>query len=239
MARVPAERKQRDPRDRPNYGIAEAARALALPVSTVRVWSVGLPYTTPSGETRRMKPLIQPAAHQPPMLSFWNLVEVYVLASTRRRHEISMPRVRRALDYVRTELGVTRPLLEEQFLTDGVDLFVDRYSSLSLINVLGAGQTTLRALLVGSLKRITRDERGVALTVYPWLREPGEPRSVELNPNRAFGRLVVADTAIPTESLAERFRAGDSVDLLAEDYHLERAQVEAALRWEQCAPSAA
>jgi uncharacterized protein (DUF433 family) len=45
---------------------------------------------------------------------------------------------------------------------------------------------------------------------------------------------VIADTSVPTESLAERFRGGDSVDVLAEDYHLERAQVEAALRWEQC-----
>jgi uncharacterized protein (DUF433 family) len=134
------------------------------------------------------------------------------------------------------ELDVTRPLLDQQFLTDGVDLFVDRYSR--LINVSASGQHALREVLKGSLHRIERDEAGAALRVYPWLDEPGEPRHVELSPARAFGRLVVANTTIPTESLAERFRAGDSVDLLAEGYHLERAQVEAALRWEQCALAA-
>ena len=184
-----------------------------------------------------MKPLFHPAATNPPMLSFWNLVEVYVLASMRRHHEISMPRVRRALAFVSTELGVARPLLQQQFLTNGVDLFVDRYLAPSkgeLLNVSAGGQAALREMLKGSLRRIARDDAGLALRVYPWLRNPDEERLVELNPARAFGRLVVAETSIPTEALAERFRAGDSVDVLAEDYHLERAQVEAALRWEQC-----
>lgn len=188
-----------------------------------------------------MKPLFRPAADQPLTLSFWNVVEVYVLASMRRHHEISMPRVRRALDFVSKELGVERPLLEQQFLTDGVDLFVDRYlaeKDRELINVSASGQAALRDVLKGSLRRIERDQGGLAFRLYPWLREPDEPRVVELNPTRAFGRLVIADTSIPTESLAERFRAGDSVDVLAEDYHLDRAQVEAALRWEQCALAA-
>jgi uncharacterized protein (DUF433 family) len=93
-------------------------------------------------------------------------------------------------------------------------------------------------VLKGALRRIDRDREGHALRIYPWLREPAEPRFVELDPARAFGRLVIADTSVPTESLAERFRAGDSVDVLAEDYHLDRAKVEAALRWEQCALAA-
>lgn len=232
MHRSDERRDHRDPRDLPNYGISEAARSLALPTSTVRVWATGLPYTTRNGDARRMKPLIRPAATSPLMLSFWNVVEVYVLASMRRHHAISMPRVRRALDFVSTRLDVGRPLLEEQFLTDGVDLFVDRYSE--LINVSARGQQAMRDVLKGSLRRIARDKAGGALSVYPWLREPAEPRFVELNPARAFGRLVIAETTIPTGALAERFRAGDSVDLLAEDYHLEKAQIEAALRWEQC-----
>lgn len=241
MPRSEDRRPQRDPRELPSYGMSEAARSLALPVSTVRVWATGLPYRTRSGNPRRMKPLFRPARAKPPTLSFWNVVEVYVLASMRRHHEISMPRVRRALDFVSTRLDVERPLLEQQFLTDGADLFVDRYlvdHDRGLINVSASGQAALREVLKGSLRRIERDEEGLALRIYPWLREPGEPRLVELNPARAFGRLVIADTSIPTESLAERFRAGDSVDVLAEDYHLERTQVETALRWEQCALAA-
>ena len=158
------------------------------------------------------------------------------MAAIRRRHGVSMPKVRKALSYVSKSLGRRRPLIEQDFLTDGVDLFVERYAK--LINASQDGQRAMRDVLRGSLKRIDRDAHGFAFRVYPWLTEPDEPVIVEICPYRAAGRLVVADTAIPTEALAERFRAGDSVDDLAADYGLSRVQIEAALRWEQCALAA-
>ena len=80
-----------------------------------------------------MRPLIKPAKRRPLTLSFFNLVELFVLASMRRAHNVSMPRVRKALSHVEKELGRKRPLLEESFLTDGVDLFIEEYSG--LVNV--------------------------------------------------------------------------------------------------------
>ena len=50
-------------------------------------------------------PLITPATKSPLALSFWNLVELYVLASLRRRYEVPMPKVRSALRYTARELG--------------------------------------------------------------------------------------------------------------------------------------
>lgn len=187
--------------------------------------------------TGGVKPLIKPALRAPLTLSFWNVVELFVLAAMRRRHRLSMRKVRRALDFVRKQLAVKRPLLTEQFLTDGVSLFVERYAQ--LIDVGAEGQLAFRRLLAESLRRIERDSDGLAIRLYPWLNEPSEPLWVQLDPRRAFGRLVLADTGVPTESIAQRFRAGDSVTLLMEDYHLSREQIETALRWEQSAPRAA
>jgi len=45
---------------------------------------------------------------------------------------------------------------------------------------------------------------------------------------------VIAHTGIPTEEVAERFRAGEKIAALAADYGLEVDQIETALRWEQC-----
>ncbi len=45
-------------------------------------------------------------------------------------------------------------------------------------------------------------------------------------------KLVIAGTGVPTEVIAERLIAGDSLVHLAEDYGLTAEQVEAALRWE-------
>lgn len=222
----------RDRRDLPSYGLMEAARSLALPASTVRVWSVGLPYRS-GGQDKFMRPLIAPAKASPLTLSFWNLVEVYVLATIRRKHEVSMPKVRSALGYVKHELGVPRPLIGQDFFTDGVHLFVERYGK--LINASKHGQEAMESVLRESLERIERDEKGLALRLYPWLHEPArEPRLVEIDPFRAAGRLVIAKTGIPTEALAERWRAGETIEELAADYDLQKDQIEAALRWEQC-----
>jgi uncharacterized protein (DUF433 family) len=186
---------------------------------------------------RFMRPLISPAVRSPIGLSFWNLVEVYVLATIRRKHEVSMPKVRRALEFVQKELGRKRPLIEQEFLTDGVSLFVEQYGS--LVNASQSGQEAMKNVLRDSLLRIERDDRGLALRIYPWLREPGtEPRLVEIDPFRASGRLVIAATGIPTEAVAERFRAFESVEDLAADYGVGVEAIQAALRWEQCALAA-
>lgn len=56
---------------------------------------------------------------------------------------------------------------------------------------------------------------------------------VTVDPLVQFGRECVAGTGIPTAVIAERFRGGESVRMIAVDYWRFRiAQVEDALRWE-------
>jgi uncharacterized protein (DUF433 family) len=208
----------RDPRDVPTYGIREAASYMRLPPTTLRQWVTG---------SARVIPL---AGSRPPLLSFWNLVEAYVLAALRRRHRVPLQRVRKALRFVERELDTARPLIEQEFLTDGLDLFVEYYGK--LVNASQAGQTEIRSLLEASLERVERDPKGLAERLFPWTREPGEPREVEIDPRRAFGKLVVAGTGIPTAIIAGRLRAGETLGHLAKDYNLKLDQVGAALRWE-------
>lgn len=208
----------RDPRDVPTYGIHEAASYLRLPATTLRTWVAG---------TARMIPV---ASARPPMLSFWNLVEAYVLAALRRHHLVPLQRVRKALRYVERELNTKRPLIQQQFMTNGLDLFVEQYGR--LVNASRAGQTEMRELIEASLDRVERDPKGLATRLFPWTRAPEEPREVELDARRAFGKLVIAGTGIPTAIIADRLRAGESLEHLAKDYDLKLEQVGAALRWE-------
>jgi uncharacterized protein (DUF433 family) len=227
---------KRDPRNLPRYSPREAAHHLSVPAATVRAWSVGYDYSRADGETRRFQPLIKPATKSPLSLSFWNLVELYVLASLRRHHEVPMGKVREALRFTARELGASRPLIEETFYTDGFEIFVEKYET--LIHATG-DQMVLRDLLSRSLKRVDRGTDGRVLRFYPWLLSPEEPRAVEVDPTRSFGRLVLAGTGIPTEVVGDRFRGGDTIDVLAADYEVTRDRIEQALRWEQCAPRAA
>lgn len=221
-------RRLRDRRDLPSYTPLEAAHHLSVPVSTIRAWSAG---------QRGFQRLIVPAETQPLSLSFWNLTELYVLASLTRRYNVPMQNVRAALLYAGRKLGAKRPLVDETFYTDGVGVFVEKYSS--FIDASNDGQAAIRDVLESSLARVERSEDGHVTRLFPWLHDPREPHHVELNSERSFGRLVLAGTNIPTEVLAQRFRGGEYVEALAMDYDLDPLQIQHALMWEQHAPQAA
>ena len=70
-------------------------------------------------KVRFFQPLIAPAQKAPLSLSFWNLVELYVLRSLRRTHDFPMPKVWAALRFTGEKLGARRPLIEETFYSDG------------------------------------------------------------------------------------------------------------------------
>ena len=223
-----------DPRDLPNYRLPEAAHYLRIPVSTLRMWLLGQAYPTSAG-MRVSKPLIEIAADSPPRLSFVNMVEAHVLSSIRYQHGISLPAVRRAVDYLVRSLGSAHPLATEEFQTDGVNLFVER---LGLLNVSAPGQFAMPEILRALLRRIDRDERGLAVRLYPFSRRPlpaaldASPRVVVIDPRVSFGRPVLVGTGVTTLSIAERFDAGESIEALAEDYGRSRAEIEEAIRCE-------
>src|SRR5579872_3731444 len=113
----------RDPRRIPAYTLVDVARYLRIPVRTIQNWAYGYPYATKTVGRRRSLPLIQVESGAAHDFSFFNLVELHVLAALRRDHRIQMRNIRRAIDYVETELGSPRPLITEEMETDGTDIF--------------------------------------------------------------------------------------------------------------------
>lgn len=229
----------RDPRDVPAYSVVEAAGFLRLPPSTLRQWVQGQKYRTGTGQ-RRARPVIRIPTGQPPTLTFWNLAEAHVLAAIRREHGVSLQSTRKALDYVASELEHDHPLIGQDFLTDGMSLFIERLETMadtdagvrSLIDATHQGQLAARQLLEGALARVSRDTHGLIERIYPWVKHLDEPRRVEIDPRRAFGRPVVAGTRVPADELADRFAAGDRVDDIARDFRMDRSVVEGVLQWE-------
>ncbi len=225
-----------DPRLLPVYPVAEAARYLRMPEETLRSWVVGRSYPV-SGQSKRSRPLVHLDDPQRKYLSFINLVEAHVLAAIRRHHGVRLPKVRAALDYVRKQFQVERPLIDEAFQTDGLDLFVERYGE--MINASREGQQAMKEILSVYLRRIERDTRGLPIKLYPFTRDTEsaaapkrDPRVVVMSPTVSFGRPVVAGTGIPVSAIYERYKAGDSVADLARDFRLETGAVEEAIRCE-------
>jgi uncharacterized protein (DUF433 family) len=103
-----------------------------------------------------------------------------------------------------------------------------------LLNVSQSGQLARREIVEAYLRRIEWDEAGVAARLYPFTRKraPDEPKVIVIDPRISFGRPVLAGTGISTAVIAERYKAGESIDQLADDYGRARLEIEEAIRCE-------
>lgn len=225
----------RDPREVPSYATWEAARYIRLPLRTVQNWAFG--FGSYGG-----KPLIHIADQERHLLSFWNVAELHVLGALRRYHQISPQKLRRAIRYLEEAFHSPHPLRTERMLTDGVSVFIEKTGV--LINASKSGQLAMRQLLEAHLQRIDQDLDGLAIRLFPFVRRDphddrrppatlvNEPKIISLDPRVRFGRPVIVGTSIPTEEIAERFRAGDSFAQLANEYGRPTQEIEEAIRCE-------
>ena len=222
----------KDPARLPSYTVAETAHWLALPMATVRAWVLGRHYPTEAGK-KFFRPLIRISDPGERLLSFENLVEVYVLGAIRRRHQVKMNAIRKALRFLSRELGSEHPLSEQEMLTDGTSLLVERYGQ--LVNASEAGQLEMRELLLRSLQRIERDPSGLPLRLFPFTTSRLEEarRPVSIDPRVQFGRPCLAGTGIPTDVIVDRWRAGDTIAEIAKDYGQKAIDIEEAIRYEE------
>jgi len=78
------------------------------------------------------------------------------------------------------------------------------------------------------------EQRRSGSPLYPFTRkrDANEPRVIVIDPRRSFGRPVLVGTGIPTAIVAERYKAGETVDQLADDYGRARLEIEEAIRCE-------
>ena len=222
----------KDPACLPAYSVAEAAHWLAVPAATVRAWVLGRHYPTDAGK-QFSRPLIRIADRAERLLSFQNLVEVYALGAIRRRHHVKMSAIRKALRFLGKEYASKHPLSDEQMMTDGSSLLVEKYGE--LINASEAGQLEMRELLIRHLKRVERDPSGLPLRLFPFTSSRLEEhrRPVAIDPRVQFGRPYLVGTGIPTDVIVERWRAGDTIAEIAKDYGKEAIDIEEAIRYEE------
>jgi uncharacterized protein (DUF433 family) len=213
----------RDPREIPAYPLVEAARYAGVPLSTLRAWV---------GERKDVPAVIQLPEDSHGQLSFYNLVEAFVLGGLRRRHKQPLQQLRRDLATLRQlRPDVRHPFADLDLATFARNLFVQ--SPDDVVNISRGGQLGLQTVLASVLKRVEKGPTG-ARRLFPVTRADVDksPRLVVIDPRVAFGRPVIAGTGIPTSVIHDRWKAGDSVAALAEDYDRTSEEIEEALRYE-------
>jgi uncharacterized protein (DUF433 family) len=217
----------KDPREIPAYSFREVALSIGVPASTVRAWCVG---------QSNFRSLLHLPADD--ALSFFNLIEMQVIAELRREHKVSMSRVRAALQFLADHVPVRHPLVEKELsVTPNQRVYIvhdGRY-----IDISSGGQWPLDAVVRSLLRRVTRGRKGI-VSFFPRVAVPkqvpidaSEYAPIVVDPEICFGRPVIAGTGIPTDVIADRRRGGDSVKTIAEDYDLAEDKIAAALTFER------
>jgi uncharacterized protein (DUF433 family) len=221
----------RDPREIPAYRLADAAIYLNIPAATLRSWTKGYYYPIKGGR-RFFKPVFNLPDPKISLLSYTNLVEAFVLGSLRRKHQIDLYKIRKAIANLEKRFKSHHPLAEHEFETNGIDIFVQQYGD--LVNVGADDQLAMRQLLHNYLERVEHDPAGKAARLYPFIRFEGtaQPKHVVINPFVSFGKPVIAGTGLPTRVVAERYKAGDSIPQLARDYGRKEEEIDDAIRYE-------
>jgi uncharacterized protein (DUF433 family) len=223
----------------PLYSVFEASRYLQIPENTLRSWVAGRAYPLRSGASRRSEPVIELADPVNSRLSFRNLTEAHVLDALGRQYQVELPQIRRAVNYLREQFRTPHPLVHHQMLTDGKHLFVEAAGLKDVVNASKHGQLAMRDLIGLHLQRVEWDKDGFVARLYPFTRsrptpaeEASQPRVVTMDPRVEFGRPVLKVSAVPTAVIADRYKAGESIADLAEDYGEEPLNIEEAVRCE-------
>lgn len=221
----------RDPREIPAYRVTDASSYLGVPVTTLRAWGRGMPYGPKGSQKNYFKPVFSLPDPNRSLLSYFNLVEAFVLSSLRKKHLIKLFKIRMAIDFLQDKFNSPHPLAQHEFQTNGVDLFIEKYGE--LINLSHVEQMSMREVLEIYLTRVEHDPKGLAARLYPFIRLSGEqPRNVVINPYVSFGKPVITGTGLPTRVVAERFKAGDSIPQIAANYGRTPEEIDDAIRYE-------
>lgn len=163
-------------------------------------------------------------------ISFLDLAEAHILLTIRRGCHIPMRRFRDAMDFMQKELqGDWRRLAHRDFRHDHRDLFILKDGK--LLSLSERGQYVDEVIIAEGLKQLDYGNDDYVSRFFPRFEGRDLQKQVMLDPTVNFGHPCLADCGVGVEAIAVRFRAGETMAQLAEDYGIPLADIEEAIRW--------
>lgn len=222
----------------PLYTIAEAARIVDVPASTLATWAQGYVRRFPDRPDVHGDPIVSyvaPTRDHGPAIPFVGLAESLVLAAV-RRSGVPMQRIRPAIRALQQEIGVDHALASKRLFSDGAEVLFDYgerqpateegRAALQLV-VVRSGQRVFVDVIADYLRRIEYAPDGYASLV----RLPAyQTARIVADPRRAFGAPIFERGGARLDDVLERFWAGESLDDLVGEFGVPRTHLEDALR---------
>jgi len=233
---MPTKRRNYNPWEIPNYTVEEGSRYLHVAETVLRYWIVGRSGAGRSGAA----PLTSVYSWNPLLLSFKNLVELYVLESLRNTHGIGIRSIRRDVEELRREKPSKYPLADYQLATRGRRIYLEGDGD-ELVNLSAGGQQAFKQILTPFLKRVDRNTKGIAERLFPFTQAKYQkspmnaPQIVVIDPTIAFGKPVLVNSRISTSFLLSRKLGGATIARLAADYGRSEEEISEAIHLEEAA----
>jgi uncharacterized protein (DUF433 family) len=217
----------------PLYTTAEAARFLGVPTSTFSTWAKGYVRRPPGRSEVRGAPIVTSveAPRNYPTIPFIGLAEAMVLAAFRKAG-VSLQHIRRAVSILDDEIGMDYALASRSLYTDGAVILFDYADAANDDELAGLTEVVRRQRVFAPivreyLKRIDYERDGwAARLISPATFRP----IVVADPRRAFGQPIFISGASRVEDVIDRWKAGDPLVEVAEDFGVPAEDVEDILR---------
>jgi len=172
-------------------------------------------------------------------LSYLQLVEVAFVA-TLRHMGVSLRRIRIARDFLESAFGMEYPFATMKLQTDGARVLYDlrdcegRWAERLLGEASAAGQVIWADPIRDRITEF-QYEHGVAIRWFP----RGRAVPIVVDPQVQFGTPILADSALPTLVVKERYQAGETIQEIKQDFGIEAAAIRHALVFEGISPTVA
>lgn len=210
------------------YTVPDVARLVGASQAKVRTWIGGRP--------ERQRPVIQNQIGRldgTTAISFTNLMEIRFVALF-AASGVKLPAIRAILHEVRDMLQHPHPFATKTvFKTDGKKIIADiaQKKGVTVLYDLKTKNYEMPIVVLQSLKEgVVYDPQGDAAAWYP---RPKLAPHVIINPKLAFGRPVLKDSHIPTETIAQAYQAEHSVAAVADFYDVPEKQVREAIKFQE------
>ncbi len=217
--------------ERPVYGLPQVDRILSLPGGTARRWIDGY-----RRGNKSYPPVIREESTGADVATWGEFVETRLLAEYRDMG-VPMIRMRPIVVALRGELQTPYPLASARtwLAVDGRELVrrlqddvgLDRHFRLVEVRT---GQGVLWSRQADDFRKSIEWTEDATERLPRFLRPVHDIEQVVIDPLRGFGEPVVR--GVRTEVIAELVRAGDTPEMIADLYDLDRSTVDAAVRYE-------
>ncbi|GAB3460559.1 DUF433 domain-containing protein [Actinophytocola sediminis] len=220
------------------YTVPEAARYLDVPTSSLNSWAHGYRNRPPGRREVVGAPILTTLPRRTvrlPIIPFIGLAEGAVLTAI-RRSGVPMQRIRPALEQLDSQIGLSHALASRRLYTDGAEILFDYAEATDDPGLVQAahdlvvvrnGQRVFNEVVAAYLRRLEFDDHGYVRLI----RLPAyEVAEIVVDPTRGFGQPIFARGGARLEDALGLFRAGEALDVVADEYGIPRDHLEDAVR---------